>query len=210
MVEQLYHVSGGQAPASYHYTNFFEAMDGDPDKIMISDPSSDGGALIMPRSLGAGRAILAAHVPTRLLRGGPGTRVQPLLDIYMWRTGALLVPEAFKHAVECLEPGTHQFFPMEYFEGGGLKIGEGYLFIICKRLDTLHDTACRPPRDARGFVPRSAEGEIRRVVFSADKIAGHHVWTDKFQRGRLISGVLAERLQQLNLTGLVLEPLLAE
>ena len=120
------------------------------------------------------------------------------------------MPKAFKDTVEDLEPDTHQFFPMEYFESGDRKIGEGYLFIVCKRLDTLHDTACQPPRNERGFMPRFVRGENRRIVFSAKKIAGHHVWTDKFQSGRIVSGALAERLQSLNLTGLVLEPLLAE
>lgn len=91
-----YHISGNHAPESYCYTNYFEAMDGAPDEIRIADPTPDGASLIMPQMMIAGRPILPDHVPTKLRRGGPATKVQPLLDVNRWIDGVLLVPQAYQ------------------------------------------------------------------------------------------------------------------
>ncbi len=203
---KVYHITGGMMPESYMYSNWFEAMDGDPDKIRISDPTPDGGSLIMPTSLNAGRPILPDFVPTKLRRRGPGIKQQPLLDVNSWRYGTLLVPQVFKDILEELEPGVHQFFPMEYYQKDE-KIGEGYWFIFGQRLDTLHDTACEPGRDERGFLITSGPDGKRvksRAVLSAKKIDGAHAWVDKFLGGgaRLISGEFGDRLKAQNLTGI--------
>ena len=206
---KAYHITGGWQPESYYYTNYFEAMDGDPKKIRVADSAPDGGALILPSFMTAGRAILPDHVPSKLRRGGPGIKRQPLLDFNSWISGTLLVPQMFREILEDLEPRMHQFFPMEYFENEA-RIGEGYLFIFGKRVDTLHDTACWPGRDERGFPEQAARREDTRVVHSAAKIGRHHAWVEKFTTGRRISGEFAERLQAEKLSGINYNPMMVE
>lgn len=205
-----YHITGAQLPDDVYYANYFEAMDGEPDKIRITDPTPDGGSLIMPTSVNVGRPIKPDHVPTKLRRTGPGVKQNPLLDFDMWLANTLLVPPKFKDILEELEPGVHQFFPMDYYQKDQ-KIGEGYWFIFGQRLDTLHDTACVPGRDERGFVISTGpDGKWRKptIVFSADKINGAHAWVDKFVgRSRLISGEFGEQLKAENLTGIKYQPM---
>ncbi|KZL26686.1 imm11 family protein [Pseudovibrio sp. Ad37] len=200
-----FHITGGKQPGTDDSTTSFDALNGDEDTIRLVDPAPDGGALVMTGDMEAGRPILPDHVPTKLERLNGSIKTRPLLDFNRWN-GITLVPQAFKDILEELEPNTHQFFPMEYFEGSS-KIGEGYLFIFCKRLDTLHDTACWPERDDQGFIRRPPRGEKVKIVFSKEKIAGHHAWVDKFNMGRRISDEFAARLQALNLTGLNYDPM---
>lgn len=210
----VYHLSGGntdydptlgELPSTY-----FSAMDGDISKVEIADVSPDGGGLIMARTYAVGRPLqISDAIPTKLLRGGPGLERAKLLDINFWQSGIGLVNESFKDIIEEFEPDIHQFFPMEFFDASGKnKIGEGYWMIICQRLDTLHENLCFPPRNAKGFIDRrnpayaDREKSLDRIVFSKDKVAGHHVWHDKFLRGNFFSNPLAQRLVAAQLTGL--------
>jgi hypothetical protein len=86
---------------------------------------------------------------------------------------------------------------VEHVERDGAKIGEGCLSIICKRLDTLHDTACLPGRNQRGFTKRASAGETMEIVRYAGKIAGHPTSVAKFAMGPRVPGAFDERLQGL-------------
>ncbi|TYC63018.1 hypothetical protein FMN63_28560 [Stappia sp. BW2] len=198
----VYSLGVGVQPENYMYTNYFEAIDGDPEKIRVVDDTPDEGAWISPIGLTAGRHVLPQFVPTKLRRGGPGIKRQPLLDVNRWEGGAPLVPQVFKDILEELEPDVHQFFPMEYFENE-TKIGEGYLFITGNRLDTLHDTLCEPGRDDQGFLIRAKKPEITKIVFSLSKINGHHAWNEMFIRrpGLRVSQVFGDALRAKNLSG---------
>ena len=163
----------------------------------------------MPSSRHVGRPVIPDKVPTKLKRSGPGIKRAKLLDVNRQSGGIDLVNQTFKDIVEEFEPGVHQFFPMEYFDAKGKeKIGEGYWMIICQRLDTLHDTLCIPPRNEKGFIDRrnpeyaDRDKSLDRVVFSKDKVKGHHMWHDKFTSGNLFSNALAERLIAADLSGL--------
>ena len=209
----VYHLAGGNT--DYDPTlmelpsTSFEAMDGNIDKFELEDSTQDDGGLIMRRSLSAGRPVrVDENIPTKLLRHGPGIKRAKLLDVNQWL--GFLVCQTFKDIVEEFEPGVHQFFPMEYFDAKGeKKIGEGYWLVICQRLDTLHDTLCIPPRNARGFMDwhnealKDRDKSLDRVVFSKEKIRSHHMWKDKFHSpANLFSNELAERLIEAGLTGL--------
>lgn len=198
----VYSLGVGVQPENYMYTNYFEAIDGDPEKIRVVDETPDGGTWISPRDKVSGRHILPNHVPTKLRRGGPGIKRQPLLDVNRWEGGAPLVPQVFKEMLEEFEPDVHQFFPMEYFQKD-LKIGEGYLFIAGNRLDTLHDTLCVPDRDERGFLGGTKKGDPYEVVFSREKVNGFHAWYDKFgNHGALmLSQAFGDALRAKNLSG---------
>lgn len=149
-------------------------------------------------------------IPTKLRRAGPGIKRAKLLDLNQY-TGSLdLVNQTFKDIIEEFEPDMHQFFPIEYFDSKGKdKIGDGFLLVICQRLDTLHDTMCIPPRNDRGFIDKSNEDykdrdkDLDRIVFAKNKVSGHHMWHDKFlSRPNLFSDVLGDRLIAAGLTGL--------
>ena len=198
----VYSLGVGVQPESYMYSNYFEAIDGDPQKLEVVDDTPDGGRWISPGALTAGRHILPDFVPTKLRRGGPGIKRQPLLDVNKWDGVSPLVPQVFKDILEELEPGVHQFFPMEYFEKT-IKIGEGYLFIVGNRLDTLHETLCVPSRDERGFLGDTKKGDPYEVVFSREKVNGYHAWTEKFIRSRnlMLSQTFGDKLQSRNLSG---------
>jgi hypothetical protein len=217
----VYHVSGGQQTHGGHFTHWWKELDGNVDLIELEDTTQDDGGLVSG-TFNAGRPLKPDHMPTRLLRGGPGPDQSPVLDVESLYGGMLLVNLKFKDILEELEPGVHRFFPMEVFvknhdpatwqpedgfydepEGKELtlvKVADYWLLNICNRLDTLHaDTV---GRNARGFYSSSTNGIKGKKVFSLDKIGNHHAWHDKFAVGRYISETLAARLQEAGLTGL--------
>ena len=210
----VYHLSGGSR--DYDPTlgelpsNSFVEMNGDRGKVLVTDPTPDGGGLITYRSKHVGRPVVVdENIPTKLRRTGPGIKRAKLLDVH--QTGATLdlVNQRFKDIIDEYEPNIHQFFPTEYYDSKGKeKIGDGYWMIICQRLDTLHDTLCFPPRDEKGFIDEFNEKykgrdlSLDRKVFSKEKVAGHHMWHDKYTLGTLFSNELAERLLSANFTGM--------
>lgn len=196
----VYHISGGKYVTDYLGSQpGYKALDGDIEKVEIVDPTPDGGGLITRRGLKSGRPMKPDHMPTRLGRGGPGLDIFPLLDVDSF-TSCLLVNQTFKDILEELEPGVHQFFPMEIFIKDE-KVGDRYWLNICNRLDSYHPTLTYP-RNARGFLLRVKEGEPRSVVFSAEAIGDHHAWHEKFGMGTYISDIFAGRLKDASLTGL--------
>ena len=196
----VYHVTGGKQPERQNYGTYLEELDGDFKKIRIVDDTPDGGSPIWPRSPDAGRHIEPHDVPTKVKVTGPN---YPLLDFYDLYN-CLVVPQAFKDLIEELEPGIHQFFPLELYRGKK-KVADRYLFIFGQRLDTLHDTACDPPRYADGTLPLGGPTPIK-IVFDKKKIGNAHAWVDKFAGGRNFSEALAQRIQALGLTGLNYNP----
>ncbi|MCW3780078.1 imm11 family protein [Defluviimonas salinarum] len=195
----VYHISGGKYVTDYLGSQpGYKALDGDIDKVEIVDPTPDGGGLITRRGLKSGRPMKPDHMPTKLQRIGRGLDIFPLLDVDSY-TSCLLVNQTFKDILEELEPGVHQFFPMEIFIKDE-KVGDRYWLNICNRLDTYHPTLTYP-RNERGFF-EPVKGEPFSVVFSVDAIGNHHAWHDKFGQGTYISDTFAERLQAAVLSGL--------
>jgi hypothetical protein len=110
----VYHIVGGHLAKKQHFTHWFKTPDGDPEKVELEDKTQDDGAPVVMK-WSAGRALKPDHMPTRLIRGGPGPKQSPVLDVEAFYGGALLVREPFKTLLEDLEPGVHRFFPMEVF-----------------------------------------------------------------------------------------------
>ena len=169
-----------------------------------------GGGRIARATRHVGRPVIVdENIPTKLKRGGPNIKRAKLLDANR-QTGSFdLVCQGIKDIIEEYEPDIHQFFPMEYYDAKGKeKIGEGYWMIICKRLDSLHDSLCVPPRNERGFIDefneiyKDRDKSLDRAVFSKEKIAGHHLWHDKFRLGVNCSDELGKRLVEADFSGL--------
>lgn len=138
------------------------------------------------------------HMPTKLQRIGRGLGIFPLLDVDSF-AGCLLVNQTFKDILEELEPGVHQFFPMEIFIKDE-KVGDRYWLNICNRLDS-YDRTRTYPLNERGFWKPTRENPGAQV-FSVAAIGSHHAWHDKFEPGTFISDTLAERLKAAGLTGI--------
>ncbi len=217
----VYHIAGGNQLGGGHFGHRFKALDGNPDLVELEDTTQDDGGLVAG-TFSVGRPLKPDHMPTMLLRGGPGPEQSPLLDVDSWIGSMLLVKKTFKDILEELEPNVHRFFPMEVFvndhdpktwqpedgfydEPKGkktklVKVADYWLFNICNRLDTYHpDTA---GRNDRGFYKPEKLGVEGRQVFSIEKLGNHHAWHDKFAHGRFISDAFAARLQAAGLTGL--------
>ncbi|WP_339860789.1 imm11 family protein [Paremcibacter congregatus] len=182
------------------FMNPYTPLDGDMKKVAPIDCSQDGGLRISHiEPFTTGRPVDPTYVPTRLKRGGPSPSKQPLLEIGSFNAGGLLVSEQFKEILEGLEPGVHQFFPME-IEQRGKYLGKRYLFVIGNRLDSLNRAHSIPKTDPGTlFSHLTSLGEIKKV-FDKKSIADHHAWHDKYCRGRYVSDELVAALKAAGLT----------
>ncbi|NJM83266.1 MAG: hypothetical protein HC844_12935 [Tabrizicola sp.] len=169
----------------------------------LIDASQDEGRLISATNPVQGRTITGKNVPTKLERMGPTLEEYPLLDVITYWSGNLLVCKAFRDLLEEMEPGVHQFFPMELLVNGS-KVATYHWFVCCTRIATMSREHCYPPLDERGFFRPSPIGQNQndRVVLSRDKIGAHHAWHDKFYGRTMFSNVFAERLFSFGLSGI--------
>ncbi|PHZ86701.1 imm11 family protein [Paremcibacter congregatus] len=180
------------------FMNPYTPLDGDMKKVAPIDCSQDGGLRISHiEPFTTGRPVDPTYVPTRLKRGGPSPSKQPLLEIDGFLAAGLLVPEQFKEILEGLEPGVHQFFPME-IEQRGKYLGKRYLFVIGNRLDSLN-RAHSIPKTEPGTLFLPMQDDIKQV-FDKKAIVGHHAWHDKYFRGRYVSDDLVAALRTAGLT----------
>lgn len=181
----------------------WQELDGNSSQLELIDASQDNGGRITGRSPLDGRAIKDKNVPTRLERNGPTLEEYPLQDVMSYWSGNLLVCKPFRDLLEEMEPGVHQFFPMDLLVNG-VKVATYHWFVCGTRIATLSREHCYPPLDERGFYRPSPFGQNKndRVVFSREKINGHHAWVDKFYGRTVFSNAFAERLFALGLTGI--------
>lgn len=195
----VHHISGGKYVTDYLGSQtWYDALDGNLDKVEIVDPTPDGGGLLHKHKLMSGRAMKPDHMPTKLRRGGPGLDVLPLLDIDGYAS-CLLVNATFRDILENLEPSVHQFFPMAVHVGEE-KVADRWWLNICNRLDT-YDRNRTYPLNERGFWKPTRENSGAQV-FSIKAIGDRHAWHDKFGHGTYISDAFAELLQAARLTGI--------
>ena len=199
----VYHIVGGDWDSSKvedDQHSWIEVLEGDHQNIRLLDATQDDGVVITKKGWTAGRPMSAEGMPTKVARKGVGLAIKPLVDAEAF-FGQLLVSDAFKEIVEELEPGVHQFFPMELYVGDEFQRTD-YFFNICNRLDTM-DRELSFPINARGFF-RPMGRDDYRLVFSKEKIGNHHAWRDKFVPGgaTYISNTLAQRLKEAGITGL--------
>lgn len=196
----------------------FDNLDGDPQKIEVVDTTQDDGRFLGKGldALTSGRAIKSDFVPTRLQwRGMP-----KYLPDYHTPYGLLSVSDAFKQIVERVEPGVHQFFPVEYIDKRGQHLQHRWFMNVCNRIDSTDHEATK----ATGYVLHLGRAWAREqdlpgadrekwrgvktsvnLVFSPDKIHNVHLWFDKHTKyGPFVSDELAEALEAADLKGVVL------
>ena len=150
----------------------FQPLDGDIDKVKPIDMSFDRGTLKLPTILTQGLKMDVTHLPTKLRCGGPKRELADVQHVY----GVYLVPETFREILERLEPGVHDFYPVELVWKDGSSAGKRYWFYPQHRIDTVD-------REKTTFVLKplwDSEGdESRRLVFNRKAIGDCHAWVDK-------------------------------
>ena len=180
------------------YGVYHNWLDGDFDKVDVIDRTPDGGGMIA--GINSGRPVNPEHMPTKAERHNGNNHAVPLLDVDS-HSGSFFVNHKFRDILEELEPGTHQFFPVEVFENGE-KIADYYWLNICNRLDTYHPELTYP-RNERGFF-KPVAGQPASLVFSSEAIGSHHMWVDKFAGPQFISNEFADRIMSAGLTGITM------
>ena len=189
MVYRIYHEN--QETFSYA----MESLDGDLNKVGPKDPEPDEGVAIGRKSRKSGRAIDGTHLPTRMRLDGPKRVVTDVCSAQ-----GFFVDGKFRAAVERLEPGVHQFFPIEFVWKDGTHAAHRFWFIVCNRLDSVDRHRTTKVFDAI-WDPYS-DGEF---VFSPAQIGTCHVWIDRFMpsnMGILITGALKHELDSAGISGL--------
>lgn len=124
-----------------------------------------------------------------------------------------------KAFIERIEPGVHQFVPVDYFDKNDKFFEKRYFWVICNRIDSVdrqHTTFIL----RKGKVWRSAttlfrRGELQEIpshidpsqpgklVYNLPAIGNAQVWRDMHQDGAFIltSDHFAEELRASGLTG---------
>jgi hypothetical protein len=207
---------------------WIEYLNGDERRVQLQDSTPDGGQLIAGAA--SGRPILPDHMPTKIgLRDAHPQR--PLLDFDDSAVG-LRLSTAAKDLIERLEPGVHQFFPVEVFAYDydpatwqdvygnydpvppgthvDRKIADQWFFVFCNRLDTMNRDLTVGIMDngiyAPHFLKQGRGGKLlleqERLVLDRSKIGNAHVWCERCVPGIFFSDELIAQIDAAGLTGL--------
>ncbi|NBB24390.1 hypothetical protein GVM20_04535 [Porphyrobacter sp. SLTP] len=132
------------------------------------------------------------------------------------KCGQFNVSERARAVIETVEPGVHQFFPVDYFTRKGEAIGTRYWLYICNRRDAIHPTRSNmilnkfgeycPPSDGvrKGWeIPDHVDVNAPpKFVVDGAKIAGVHLWREVRAEGLpLISDRMHQAITDAGLTG---------
>lgn len=130
--------------------------------------------------------------------------------------GLTFVSPRAKDLIERLEPGIHQFEPVEYVRSDGTHIADMFVLFVCQRLDTMdreHTNMILSPhywRPAKDVARRKPElvppgtdlDAPARMVFNAPQIGHAHLWRDKHIMPTIYaSDTLVEAIKADGLTG---------
>lgn len=173
-----------------------EALDGDISRIGVVDLTLDGG--IIGSAYNMGRRVRTDFVPTKMRWCDRQGHAIPDFD-----AGWLLnVSNRAKDLIESLEPGVHQFLPVDYIDFNRRPLESRWFLIVCNRIDSVdrHHSRLR----LEGGWMWTPDGVVDpKLVFNEKQASGYHLWRDKHLiSGPFISDVLAERIQKEALTGI--------
>lgn len=189
-------------------------LDGDINKIRTIDQTPDGGP--DTQSVYAGRPCATDFFPSKMEWQGPDdpTTIGDFND-----TNLLNVSEAAKTLIESLEPGVHQFVPVQYSGKSGRHLENRYFWVVCNRLDSVNrrgttyvlrkGLSWRPASDLirRGeldLIPPGLDVKAPPMfVFERAQIGNAHIWRDKHIDigGPLVSDRFVGAINALGLTG---------
>ncbi|WP_299789254.1 DUF1629 domain-containing protein [uncultured Marivita sp.] len=180
-------------------------LDGDIRLIKLEDQTQDSGWLHFGNaSSNVGKWASTENMPTRARREGASVMLYPKLDFHHLSSIAL-VSERARGVFEELEPGVHQFLPIEVTIGkDDVPYGSYHLMFLGNRLDTL-EKGLSGPYNARGICKGLSDPD-GQVALNSDEIGVHHAWSEMFLSlgtfSFFVSDTLAKRLQDEGFTGL--------
>jgi len=194
-------VYGLNVKPEYGYYVEVDPLDGDISRIEVVDQTPDGGLPFIPTIQPAhtmGRPVKPDSVPTRMRWGDRQKHPIPDFD-----NGLILnVSNRAKELIESLEPGIHQFLPVEYFDVDDEPVEKRWFLIVGNRIDGVDRDHSRM-RLAKGIMWTANDVDDPKLVFNEAQARGRHLWVDKhLDGGQFISDVLAQRIQDEGLTGL--------
>jgi hypothetical protein len=150
----------------------------------------------------SGNVIPPEVVPKRLRI----TKGKQIFDWLTVRGGGTLVSSAFKDAVEEIEPGRHQFFPVTVVDkAGGARPERYFIFNVVGRIDSIIEEKSNLQATGRGqidaWIYERLVGPWRCAVDAAI-IDGRACWVEHHYAGfPFVSDRLAALLQQKQLCG---------
>jgi hypothetical protein len=187
-------------PEHGYYVNV-DPLDGDISRIEVVDQTADDGLQFTPTTIQAaftmGRPIKTNFVPTKMTWDDPHGHSIPDFD-----SGWILnVSSRAKDLIENLEPGVHQFLPVDYFDTNGRFVESRWFLIVCNRIDSVDRNHSRMHL-AKGVLWSPIGVDDPKLVFNEEQARGYHLWRDKhLTHGPFISDILADGIQRERLTG---------
>lgn len=185
---------------THHYTEDFVPLDGDIKKVDIVDKSIDNGINPLMRNdyFLCGRAVHPENLPAKMKVVGAKHK----LADYIRFGPRFICSDAFRETVEQVEPGVHQFEPVELVWKNGATAGNYFFVVFCNRISAIDESLTYPPLvgPAKRWRPER-KGEDR-LVFSADRVAQNHFFYNLGLEGYpLCSGEAHDALTNTELTG---------
>jgi hypothetical protein len=162
----------------------------------LEDQSPDGGIGIHASRFSSGRRLRVENAPPRV-RWLSGRKLQDYEN-----TGMANVSLRLRSIIEEIEPGIHQFIPVEFVAKDGSHLEDRWFWQVCNRLDSVHGgkTNWQLPRS----VWRPPVDEEPRLVFDLRKIGDAKFWHDKhIILGTNVTDDTKEKLESAGITGMV-------
>ena len=170
-----------------YYTSSLKLLDGNFDQVYPTgyefnpnskDPYAAGNLLqqedktfVKKEWAYQGLPVDLTHAPTRIQYQGKRSEIVDLMMTANW----FFMTEKLKTIIEELEPGVHQFKPVELVSKTGEHLGDYYWFVPCNRVDSMdreHTT--------HEFYREREWSPINngKYVVSLKQTAGYHLWID--------------------------------
>lgn len=206
-------VYGLGAKSEHSFVVDVEMLDGNPAGIRSINQEPDGGVSF--KGFTSGRPCGPNGFPTQMRWKGPLDLPIPDFD----QSTLLNISARAQSFIEGMEPGIHQFVPVEYLNQSNDLIEIRYFWVICNRIDSVdrqHTTMVlrkgKAWRTAKDLHDRGEFDEIpshidpqapSNLVYNRSQIGDAQVWRDKHIDGGfiLISDEFAASLEQAGLTG---------
>jgi uncharacterized protein DUF1629 len=137
------------------------------------------------------------------------TRAKTMYDWLTLRGGGTLVSSRLRDAVEELDPGRHQFFPVVVEDNGVARRGDFFVFNVVGRIEAIIEDRSNLKASGRGNVKNwSYERRVGpwQCALDAAVIGGRACWVEhRFGECWFISDRLAALLQERKLSGFDLD-----
>ena len=185
---------------THHHNEIIDPIDGDLKKVDIVDQSIDNGINPLMRTyyFHCGRPVHTEHLPTKLRVSGAR---HELADYISFRR-VFICSEKCREAIESVEPGVHQFEPVELVWKNGEAAGKYFFLIYCNRVFAIDEELTTPPlvSSEKIWMPQN-KGEDR-LVFSSERAAQNHFFINAGLEGSpFCSGVAKDAILNAGLTG---------